>query len=405
MKIGLVIEQLDPRRGGAEQWTYQFARWLLNAGHEVHVVAGGFAPAAERMGVVPHLLAPCAGKVEFAIAAQRRLDALPLDVVHDMGHGWQCDVFQPHGGSRNAAFEQNLRLSPHWLRSFKRRAARWLPRYREFRRLAAEQYAADGRLFIAVSRMVADDFERHHGALRAQVRLVYNGVDIERFSPARRSSDRARVRNELSVADDGLLLLIVAHNFRLKGVPALLAAAGLLAADGWPIRLAVVGGKRHASWNRMAARLGAGGVARFVGPVDDAMPYYAAADAYIQPTWYDPCSLVLLEALASGLPVVTSRYNGAGELLTPGREGWIVDDPGDPRELAERVRPLFDPAARERMSADARTLAEKHPFERNCREILSVYDEVRAVRDRRAALRRRCAPSSGLQIDGLAPRR
>jgi UDP-glucose:(heptosyl)LPS alpha-1,3-glucosyltransferase len=384
MKIGLVIEHLDARRGGAEQWTHQFARWLLGAGHEVHVVAGGFSPAAEQMGIVPHRLAPFAGKVEFARAAQRRLDALPLDVVHDMGHGWQCEVFQPHGGSRTAAFEQNLRLAPRWLRPFKRRAARWLPRYREFRQLAMRQYMADGRIFIALSQMVARDFVRFHGVSGEQVRLVYNGVDIARFSPGRRSDDRRRVRHELGVADGELLLLIVAHNFRLKGVPALLAAVGLLADDGWPLRLAVVGGKRQGAWDRLAARLGARGAARFVGPVDDAAPYYAAADAYVQPTWYDPCSLVLLEALASGLPVVTSRYNGAGELVTPGCEGWIVDDPGNPRELAGRIRPLFDPATRERMSA-ARALAEQHSLERNCRELLAVYDEALAGRHRRAA--------------------
>ncbi|HVC96932.1 MAG TPA: glycosyltransferase family 4 protein [Pirellulales bacterium] len=385
MKIGLVIEHLDPRRGGAEQWTHQFARWLARAGHEVHVVADGFAPGAERTGIVPHRLPPSTGRLGFARAAERRLDALALDLVHDMGQGWHCDLFQPHGGSRAAAFEQNLCLLPRWLRPFKRRAARWLPRYRDFRQLTMGQYIAEDRIFIAISRMVARDFERFHGVRREQVRLVYNGVDTERFSPGQRSNYRRVVRDELGVADDELLLLIVAHNFRLKGVPALLAAAGLLAADGWPVRLAVVGGKHHSTFDRMSSWLGASGVTRFVGPVDDAVPYYAAADAYVQPTWYDPCSLVLLEALASGLPVVTSPYNGAGELVIQGREGWIVDDPGDPRELVRRLQPLFDPATRQRMSIAARTLAEAHSLDRNCRELLAVYDEVVTARRRRAA--------------------
>ncbi|HUY33796.1 MAG TPA: glycosyltransferase family 4 protein [Pirellulales bacterium] len=385
MKIGLVIEHLDPRRGGAEQWTHQFAHWLLGAGHEVHVVAGGFAAGAERTGIVPHRLPRAAGRLEFARAAEDRLDALSLDVAHDMGQGWHCDLFQPHGGSRAAAFERNLCLLPRWLRPFKRRAARWLPRYREFQQLTMGQTIAEERIFIAISRMVARDFERFHGVPRERVRLIYNGVDVERFSPGQRSNYRRVVRDELGVAEDELLLLIVAHNFRLKGVPALLAAVGLLAADGWPVRLAVVGGKRHPAFARLAGRLGAGNATRFVGSVEDAVPYYAAADAYVQPTWYDPCSLVLLEALASGLPVVTSRYNGAGELVTEGREGWIVDDPGDPRELAGRLQPLFDPATRQRMSAAARALAEAHSFDRNGRELLAVYDEVVAARRLRAA--------------------
>jgi len=385
MKIGLVIEHLDPRRGGAEQWTHQFAHWLVRAGLEVHIVAGGFAPGTERTGFVPHRLPHLAGRLEFARAAEKCLDALALDLVHDMGQGWHCDLFQPHGGSRAAAFEQNLYLLPRWLRPIKRRSAHWLPRYRDFRQLTMGQYIAEDRIFIAISRMVARDFERFHGVRREQVRLVYNGVDIQRFSPDQRLNYRRVVRDELGVADNELLLLIVAHNFRLKGVPALLAAVGLLAAEGWPVRLAVVGGKHHSTFDRMSGRLGAGRVTHFVGPVDDAVPYYAAADAYVQPTWYDPCSLVLLEALASGLPVVTSRYNGAGELVIQGREGWIVDDPGDPRELARRLQPLFDPATRQRMSAAARRLAEAHSLDRNCRELLAVYDEVVAERQHRAA--------------------
>jgi len=385
MKIGLVIENLSPERGGAEHWTWQFALWLIKAGHEVHVVAGGFAAGIEQRGIIAHLIEAGKSRIEFAQAAERRIDSLSLDVVHDMGCGWHCDVFQPHGGSRMAAFEQNLLLLPKWLRPLKRSTARWLPRYREFRQLMMGQYMADDRIFIALSRMVARDFERYHGVRRDQLRLVYNGVDVERFSPEHRWKYRQVVRDELQVGDDETLLLIVAHNFRLKGVPTLLGAAGRLIAEGRRVRLAVVGGKRRRSFSQLAERLGAAEATTFVGPVDDAAPYYAAADVYVQPTYYDPCSLVLLEAMASGLPVVTSRYNGAGELIAEGVEGSIVDDPGDIDELTARLRPLLDAEVRARMSSAARQLALKHSLDRNCRELLAVYEEMAARRRRKAA--------------------
>lgn len=385
MKIGLVIESLSPERGGAEQWTWQYALWLVKAGHEVHVVAGGLAPDVEQRGIIAHLIGAGKSRIEFAQAAERRLDSLSLDVVHDMGCGWHCDVFQPHGGSRMAAFEQNLLLLPKWLRPLKRTTARWLPRYREFRQLMMGQYMADERIFIALSRMVARDFERFHGVRRDQLRLVYNGVDVERFSPEHRWKYRRVVRDELRVGDDETLLLIVAHNFRLKGVPTLLGAAGRLIAEGRRVRLAVVGGKRRRSFLRLAERLGAEKGSTFVGPVDDAAPYYAAADVYVQPTYYDPCSLVLLEALASGLPVVTSRYNGAGELIAEGVQGSIVDDPSDAGELTARLRPLLDAEVRARMSSAARQLALEHSFEKNCRELLAIYEEIARRRRRMAA--------------------
>lgn len=383
MRIGLVIEGLDPQRGGVEQWTAQFARGLTAAGHELHVVARDVAPQVESCGLVAHRVAVEGGRLRFAAAAEQVLRALDLDLVHDTGCGWYCDVLQPHGGSRLASFEQNLRLSPHWLRPLRRLAALWLPRRREFARLAERQFADPRRLVIAISKMVARDLVRHYNLGPEQLRLVYNGVDLERFSPRHKAAHRQRVRDQLRVGDDELLLLIVAHNFRLKGVPTLVRAARRLAAQGYAVKVAVVGGKRPR--RPLTARLSSAEPAAFLGPVDDPVPLYAAADVYVQPTFYDPCSLVVLEALASGLPVVTSRFNGAAELMSAGVEGFILDDPADDAELAAALRPLFDARLRHRQGAAARALACQHSLERNCREVLAVYDEVHVRRQRVAA--------------------
>lgn len=374
MKIGLVIEHLDAARGGAEQWTSQYARWLLTAGNEVHVVAGRFAPEIETSGLVAHTIGRQDSRIAFAFEAERLLDRLSLDVVHDMGSGWQCDVFQPHGGSRTAAFEQNLLLLPRWLRGLKRKTAPYLPRYQEFQRLTMGQYMAERRIFIALSQMVAHDFEHFHGVRRSQIRVVYNGVDIERFSPEHRPRYRQVVRDELGVADGETLVLIVAHNFRLKGVPTLVAAVKRLRAEGQAIKLAIVGGKR--SMRRSTTAPNVDPTVVFVGPAADPAPYYAAADLYVQPTFYDPCSLVVLEALASGLPVVTSRFNGAGELMTAGVEGQIIDDPSNVEELRDCLRPMLEAAIRAPMSIAARKLALRHSLDRNCRELLSVYEDA-----------------------------
>jgi len=118
------------------------------------------------------------------------------------------------------------------------------------------------------------------------------------------------------------------------------------------------------------------------------VPFYAAADVYVHPTFYDTFSLVVLEALASGLPVVTSRYNGAVELFTEGAEGYLLSDPTSVDELLLRLDPLFDPVVRERMGRSARRLAEKHTFRQNVDQVLSVYEEVLArgsPRGRRSA--------------------
>ncbi|MHB1036694.1 MAG: glycosyltransferase family 4 protein [Pirellulales bacterium] len=382
MKVALVIDCFDPRRGGAEQWTSQFAARLVRDGHEVHVVTDHRAPEAAHPGLVLHRLPRGGSRLEFAADAERKLRALEPEVIHDMGVGWYCDVLQPHGGSRQASMRQNLLLLPGWLRPLKQGLMRVLPRYREFDALAARQYA--GRpLVVALSRMVMADLQRFNRVPLERIRLVYNGVDSERFSPERRGEHREAIRRELGLGDE-LLLLTVAHNFRLKGVPTAVRATGILRAEGRRVHLAVVGGKHAERWAGLARRAGAAGAVTFLGAVADPVPYYAAADVYVQPTFYDPCSLVVLEALACGLPVITSRYNGAGELMREGLHGYLVRDPDDPEELAERLRGFFDQARRQPLGLAARQLALEHSLERNYREILAVYGEASAGR-RRAA--------------------
>jgi UDP-glucose:(heptosyl)LPS alpha-1,3-glucosyltransferase len=374
MKVALVVERFDPRRGGLEQWSARFAAELARRGHEVHVVAERFSAAAEKLPLVRHVLGPTGTRLGFAAAAERALDRLAVDVVHDTGAGWRCDVFQPHCGSRAAAIEHNLLLMPGWMRPCKRQLSAWLPRYRNYAALMRHQYVVDGRIFLAISQQVAADFQYYHGIPEHAIRVVYNGIDTEQFSPVQRASHRQPVREWLGVADHEVLLLIVAHNFQLKGVPALLEATGRLARRGWPVRLAVVGGKRLHRALRQASAAGAQRVVQFTGPVDDPTPFYAAADAYVQPTFYDPCSLVALESMACGLPLVTSRYNGVSELMTGTDQGYVLQDPADVEELESRLELLMSAERRQQMSVAARQLAMRHTFARNVDEIVALYE-------------------------------
>ena len=407
MKIGLVLDHFDPRRGGVEQWTDQFARQLLRLGHEVHVVATTFQsnPKRERgqplpkssnsqpgeasalagasgysvepTWIVPHLIPPQRYRIERARSAEAILRQLGLDIVHDMGFGWYGDILQPHGGSRTAAEERNLMLLPKWMHPIKRVVYWFLPRYREFAELTQLQYGSpNGPVVLALSRMVYRDMQRLHGLPDSRLRLIYNGVDEQRFSPEWRTEHREPTRQRLGIAEDEVLFLIVAHNLKLKGVPTLIQALGRLRSEGTRAKVVVVGGKRTLAMRLLARWHGVDRDATFVGAIDDPRDFYAAADVYVQPTFYDPCSLVVLEALACGLPVVTTKFNGAGELMTVGEHGFLLDDPADSAGLAELMRQTLDPERRAAMSRAARELALRHTFEENVRSIVSVYEEL-----------------------------
>jgi len=388
MKIGLVVEHFDPRRGGLEQWSWQFVQALQNRGHQVWVISRSFCPEADRLGICCCQTPPGLSRVGFAQVAEQWLRQLDLDIIHDTGAGWYCDVFQPHWGSWLALTERKLLLLPRWLRPCKRWVMRCLPRYREIRRLLEGQYRSDGRLFLALSAQAARDFQHFHSVPPEHIRVVHNGVDIQRFHPANRTRWRSEIRRKFGVDEETLLVLIVAHNFRLKGVPTVLEAVRRLAVRGRQVQLWVVGGRRQGACNGWMGRRKGQGPVCFLGPVEDTAPYYAAADLYVHPTLYDTFSLVVLEAMASGLPVITSRFNGVHELLHSGVEGYVLDDPLEVEELVRKIEICSEKGIRQQMGQSARRLAEQHPFERNVEEILQIYQEVLS-RDRQARRRDR----------------
>ena len=395
MHVALVLDRLDARRGGVETWTADFARALLNRGHSVTVLAARFGREERHMGIEPVELPAMPSKLAFADVAAAAIDRGPagagwggragFDVVHDMGVGWRCDVLHPHGGSRAAANVRNRALLSPVARPLRRLAERTLPRYRDFSALAAAQFSrweGTAKRTIALSHGVADDLATLERADPAALAVVPNGVDTKRFTPESRGRHRERTRRELSVGDGEALALIVAHNLKLKGLPTLLKAVARLRGAGAPIKLAVAGGKPK-TWRRSVDRLGLGDAVRLLGPVDDPRPLYAAADVYAQPTHHDPCSLVALEALACGLPVVTTTRNGVGELMTGGTAGGVcpsgevLDDPADDAALAAALGRLCGEDARAEAGVAARSLAERHPFARNVADLLAVYDAVR----------------------------
>jgi UDP-glucose:(heptosyl)LPS alpha-1,3-glucosyltransferase len=383
MRVGLVIDDIDPRRGGMSQWCWQFVTAVAKRGYELHLISQGFGDGTLPSQVVCHTVPRTKSRIVFAQATAEIIGSLGLDVVHDTGLGWRFDIFQPHGGSYAAWQSRRLAIYAPLVRAFKRPIDALLPRYRDFDRHWRWQYAIGremNRTFVALSKAVADDFVRLHGIRPEQIKVVYNGVDCRRFSPEHRSRRRELVRQQLGINDDTLVLLLAAHNFRLKGLPELLQVAARLAANRRRFHVVVAGGKHLDKWRHVANQLGLAGRVIFIGSVPDMVPYYAAADAYVHPTYYDPCSLVLLEAAASGLAIVTTRsFNGVTELFRDGDEILTVNDPSDHEALYERVDSLFDEWNRRMLGTGARKVALQHPFEKNVAEILELY-ETRAGR-------------------------
>ncbi len=395
MKVALVLDRFDPDAGGLERWARELARWLVRNGEELHVVAAegrrsgagdGSTPLA---GAAFHRIPPAPSRLGRAAAAARLVGRLGADVVHDLGTGTAFDVFQPQFGSRVADFRQSRRAAgsaPGAARSVRDRGSYLMRRLLERRQLAVR-----GALVVAVSRMTAAHFRDLHGVDAARIRIVPNGADVDRFSPERLAAERGAARERLGARPGDVVVLAAGHNRTLKGASEALGAfaTGLPSAAGRPgARFVLLGRGDPAPLRERAAALGVAGRCSFPGFVPDVVPFFAAADLFLHPTYYDPCSLVVLEALASALPVVTTRSDGASELMTDRVHGRVVDDPADAARLAAALAEVADARFRSPAASAARDLARALSLESNFRRVAEVHAE--AV-ERRAAAERGAA--------------
>ena len=378
MKLAFLIDHLDPARGGAETYVAGLATECSTRSHEVHVVTRNAANAARTMGAELHLVDTSAATawgrtLSFDRAAAKVVHSIGADVVLGVGKTTSQDVFQPHGGTYRGTLRQNCALvTGAFARPIRRARSALSIKEHVYLDIERRQYDAPDVEFVALSRMVKADMINFYNVDEERIHLAYNGVDTERFSPEGMASLREKTRADLGISQDEIVLLIVAHNFKLKGVATLIRATAFLRGE-LPVRTVIVGGGRISRYRRLALSLGTSQGVHFAGPADMVDPFYAAADIYCQPTWYDPCSLVVLEAIACGLPVITTQFNGAGELLTQGREGYVMEDPADHEELAQCVRKLADKAVREWAGKAARELALQHTLERNFQEMIEVF--------------------------------
>lgn len=229
---------------------------------------------------------------------------------------------------------------------------------------------------ISISARGKEEIIRRFGMAPEKISVVYHGVRLPEDLEEGRWQARAQLQSRFGIGKEEPVFLFVGSGFRRKGVGVLLEAVIMLATKGFPFRVIVVGKGNAQPYLRRAVRGGADGRILFTGPVAGAGDFYLGADAFLFPTIYEPFGIVCLEAMAYGLPVVTTRVCGASEVLREGESGYILEDPFDPVSLSDRMEKLLDKGRRQDMGKAARKTAESMPKERNVRETLAVLAEV-----------------------------
>jgi len=352
VKIG-VVRRGYSRTGGAEAYLRRFADGLSVTGHEVVLFTEKW-PSAEwphaRVGIDSH------SPKGFADSLRKRTARAGCDLLYSLERLWSCDVYRAGDGVHAAWLERRARYEPFW----KAWLRRWNKKHREMLALEKHLFSPLGaRMVIANSHLVKAEIERHFGYPAAGIHVVRNGVPPF----AAPEGGREQMRRRLRLEEQDYAVLFAGSGWERKGLRFAIKAVN---AAGLPrLKLLVAGRGPTGAQPKSSA-------VRYLGPVQDMAGCYAAADAFILPTIYEPFSNACLEALAAGLPVITTALNGFSEIIESGVEGEVVESPDDIAALADAIRSWEDPDRRALIRPRLTELGAQFSVEENVKQTLAL---------------------------------
>lgn len=339
MKLALVRQRYNPY-GGAERFVERALQALEAQDLHVTLITRAWPDAAEGRDVRicnPFHLGRLWRDAGFSHSVQGLVAQGEFALVQSHERIPGCSVYRAGDGVHASWLElKGRQQSP---------LARWFTRLHPWHRYTL---AAEAKMFchpalravICNSNMVRDDIAQRFGLGDDRLHVIHNGVDLEHYNPDLRREHRDVMRGQLGLADDVPVILYVGSGFARKGVPQLLHAMADMRHD--KAAAVIVGKDKHSRrMQSLACTLGLSDRVHFVGPQQDVRPWYGMADVFALPTLYDPFPNVVLEALACGLPVMTTPTSGAAEVLH-GRDCGRVCDALDTRDQAAALDDLLE---------------------------------------------------------------
>jgi len=315
MKIALIRRQFSAT-GGAELYVQRLLSALAAAGHATHLFAEKWAGQAD--GVRFHIVTADGSRAErptrFAAAVDGALQQEKFDCVFSLERTLRQDVYRAGDGLHRVWLERRRQFAPWWKRPLLGRGAF----HRNMLALEARTFdPANTRHVIVNSEMVRGEIALHFPAFpQDRIHTIRNGVEVNRF----KCVSRAMARQRFGLNEQDFVLVFVGSGWERKGLPWLLQfMAGRT--DDPRLKLLV------ATRDRMRGKIPPNVI--LTGPLSDVEAAYAAADLLTFLPIYEPCSNVVSEALATGIPVITTAFNGASELIEPAINGHVLDDPRD----------------------------------------------------------------------------
>ena len=359
--------------GGAETYLKRLARGLVDKGHSTLLLTTNEWPRSEwSFGEIRHLRAR--SPAGFADELEELRPTLQMDVLMSLERVCSCDVYRAGDGVHQSWLDRRAAFEKPWQRLVRR----FHRKHSDILRL--EKMMLDDRRaerVIANSRMVKEEIVDLYHFRPDRIDLIRNGVPLSEFEFDPAVREKARVDLGLTVED--LAVLFVGSGWERKGLR--YAIEAVEAVKTRKMRLLVAGRGNQTAFATSSAR--------FLGEIADLRPFYAAADLFILPTMYDPFSNASLEALASGLPVITTRANGFSEIMEDKIHGSIVDRADDVAALRNALELWADPTWRSAARSAILKRAAQFDISKNVEQTIAVLVQAAAEADLRSGKMRK----------------
>ncbi len=382
MNIALVILHGDPARGGAERYTFDLAQALVTRGENVTLIASTIGPRPAGVNCIELAergLTRLALYKHFLDSLDVNLSAAAYDIVHAMLPVRRCDVYHPHAGiAAQAIATGHLKHVGLIKRAFAWLANQFNPRRNAFAEVERKLLtSAKPPVVLCLSDYVKEMVRRNFPSLpEDRLATLFNAVDLKKYDPAARPGAGDAIRQKYHLAKEDIVALMVAQDFGRKGLAEAIMALGQIHQRN--LYLLVAGKDNIEPFKRTAIRNGVDTRVKFAGGTTDVYSFYAAADFFVLPTRHDPCSLVVLEALAMGLPVISTKQNGACEIMTQGVHGFVLPSAEDRPGLVHAMNELCNPAVRSQMKQACLTLRPRLAQDAHLDALCAIYETCRA---------------------------
>jgi len=379
MKVALAHKKLD-LAGGTERDFYRTTEGLRDLGHDVHLFCAEFGVSppegvqAHRVPLLP--VGRTARVLSFAFLAPKIIQSYRCDVVVGFGRMVQQDILRSGGGSHRV-FLQKMAEGEGALRRVWHKVSLY---HRSVLAIERLQYRPQGyKKILAVSSEVRREIIDTYHVPADKIVVIYNGVDQERFHPRNRDGARGSIRKQWGIPPEAPLVLFVGSGFKRKGLDRLLRVWGSPRLAGFYLLVAGEDGQRgrYRSWAEREAQ----GRVVFAGRQDAIEGFYGTADLLALPARQEAFGNVVLEALASGLPVLVTGAVGAAEILEGELRDGILAWPDERSEMEAKILWMLEPGRREFLSGLARRLGERYSWKNHFRDfescLLEVAEQVR----------------------------